>query len=203
MAVKADYIEKTTGLKGWPDNLNAVDFDADPNNDDADCLLGGRAAHLNSTGLYTAGVAAGAMAHFLKSGINSLDTSRTAHNSHGAATEPRGRMSSLVAAGSFELATDQFDATKTYAPNDNLTSPTKAMITGDAVAKSKAGLLFKTKNWGGGSDAALVRYTDNIIAVASFGRRMTTGPAVTSPVAVGAYRRSLLAFWPVYLPSTS
>ena len=99
-------------------------------------------------------------------------------------------MSGLVAVMGLELETTEFDQTVTYAYNDILHSPTDDQITG-ATQKLQAGMLFKTKNWGGGGGGALTLYPDAICGVVSI------------PMYVNSLNQNALAFWPVFLPGTA
>ncbi len=180
-------------LKGWP-SPSAVDYSAKLSANvtvDPAIVAGGRVVHLNSSGEFELGVAAGTfvMPIYLIQGASEYDVLNSSPTGPHAWTpvSPTGKMSGVVAVGAYELETTEFDTTSTYYPNDLLTSPAEADITG--TDKTAAGKLFKARNWPGGSTAAIIRITDTIVGLVS-------RPAALNP----GSRVSVLSFWPYLLP---
>jgi hypothetical protein len=208
-----DYTHELASIKGWP-AMQPLDFNGGQmaTNDAASGgALAGRAVSLNSSGNYTLGVVGFQPPMFLLRGTTSFDVATSAHNSYGVAVMPRGNLSSLVGFGALELTTTEFDTTKTYAPGDALKSPQLGQITPPETtfAPTSAGLLFKTRNWPGGSNAAFKVVGvdasgpfDTIIGMAAWGQRLADGAAVTGPAYTSPYRTSVLAFWPVFVPGS-
>lgn len=199
--IKADYTHQVVGLKNihsWT-HLNTV---SRVHPDDVAYAFGGRAAHLRTDGLFGLGASGLEMPVFLSRSQDAFDVATDEHNSYGVAVMPTGHVGAYVATGASELETTEFDQTKTWYSQDGVYSPSSAKISG--ADKSAAGLLFKTKNWPGGSDAVAVPGVDKLIGVASWGRSGTTiGPTVDGPVAIHPQRMPVLAFWPVYHPAAS
>lgn len=182
-------------LKGWP-SQTAVDHVAKlSTNVTLARVPSGRVVHLNASHEFELGAKGTQVAIFTIPASDDYDVANPGNGDtdpYGwTSVAPGGNMSGLAATGSFELATTEFEVASgvTYNPNDLLHSPTEDQITGSD--KSVAGKLFKRKGWPGGSNAALVLYTDSICAVVSRGAY------------ANHYRRNVLAFWPVYLPSAS
>ena len=193
-------------LKGWP-HQHAVDYvgKIDPATDPtAQPVNGGRVVHVSANtpvvngngrvdSLFQLGADGSDMPIFLIQGQLDYDVNNFGNGSvdpYGwTPVTPQGFQSGLVAAGAYELCSTEFDTTTgvIYNPNDQLTSPTVAEITGANFAT--AGMLFKMKNWPGGGGGQCVAYTDNICAVVSRGQY------------TNQYRVPVLAFWPVYLPA--
>lgn len=193
--IQADFVHQLTGRKGYP-LWSQLNTKGKVVADQAAAAYAGRAAHFNGDGDFELGARQAQMPLFLTASTQSFDVATTAHNSYGGAIIPEGTRGALVATGAYELETTEFDTTKTWNANDPIYSPTAGQITGDD--KSKAGLLFKSKNWPGGSDAAYVPGTDKVIGIASWGRRSTIGPAVTGPASTHPNLVPVLAFWPVF-----
>jgi hypothetical protein len=176
-------------LKGWP-SPTAVDFSAKISAlVTSTRVYGGRVAHVNDSQQFEMGHSGGQMPMFLIQGLGDFDvTNASAAGALGwTAISPIGNMSALVAVGSYELQTTEFDQTSTYHASDPLHAPTEAQITG--VDKSAAGLLYNARNWPGGSHAALAYGTDSICAVVSRG------------AGVNANRQNVLSFWPYFYPA--
>lgn len=179
-------------LKGWPRD-QAIDYVASlaPGTLPAP-LWGGRVVHVNAAQQFEPGVTGGQMGIFLLNSSIQFDVTNDPSDPSilgWTPIAPTGAMSGLVAIGGYELETTEFDVTKTYAPNDSLKSPTAAECTG-ALGVSVAGMLFKDKSYAAGG-GPLVRYTDAICGIVS---RSNTKSEYGVPI---------LAFWPVYVPSTT
>lgn len=167
--------------KGWP-RPNAVDYDAKFNTTDLATLgtaYAGRCVHVHSDGTFKYGVSGAQMPLFLFVSSNDADVSNpggTVTTDAGAwvPIAPIGKMMALVAIGAYELETTEFVGdVDDYVPNDVLKSATG---TG-----SDAGKL----------DRSATKYTDSIVGV------------VSRPGYTNSHGKSAIAFWPVYLPTTS
>lgn len=177
-------------LKGWP-SPTCVDFDAylapgvlpTP-------LYGGRVVHVNPAGQFTPGATARDMPIFLLQGSADFDVA----NDGGPPSilgwqtiAPSGKMSGLVAAGSYELESTEFDQTKTYLPGDILKSPTMIEATAGPLGVAVAGMLFKDKSYATGGGALAIG-VDNICG------------HVSRASGLSEYKVPILAFWPIYMP---
>ncbi len=176
-------------LKGWP-NPAAVDFVAKKSaNVTVAQVYGGRVVHLNNSNEFELGAVGTQMPIFCIQGSDSFDvanlsTTANGHQWYGIA--PAGHMSGLVAVGSYELETTEYDQTATYHPNDLLHSPTELQDT--ATDNAGAGLLYNHRNWGGGNAGIIVQFVDHVCGVVSRGAR------------VNSMRQNVLSFWPYFLP---
>lgn len=167
--------------KGWPSPY-AVDFTTEFDATQLAAITGnvayaGRTVHLNASGNYEFGVANRSMGMWLFQNSDDPDVENNGGNPAsdvGAwqAVAPTGKLTALVAAGAYELATTEFDTSKTYAPNDTLTAATGTTL-------ATAGVL---------TNASATPYTNPVCGVVSRG-------AVTN-----AHGQSELWFWPVYIP---
>ena len=180
-------------LKGWP-REKAVDFSAKLSaNVDATSLpvYGGQVAHVNDEGEFELGAKQAMMPVFLIQGSTDKDVANPNDpaNPSWYSVIPSGTMSGLVAIGAYELQSTEYDTSATYHVNDPLHAPTADQITG--ADKSKAGVLYNKRNWPGGNAAAITVYTDHVCGVVS---RMP---------GLNANRRSVISFWPVYVPAVN
>jgi hypothetical protein len=99
---------------------------------------------------------------------------------------PTGKLVGLVATGGYELETTEFDTAQTYVINQTLRAVT-------SNTDANAGKLTNQNASGGqgfASPGVNVVYTDSIVGVVSRGAYTNSNG------------RSVLAFWPVYLPGT-
>jgi hypothetical protein len=171
--------------KGWP-SPHAVDFSAAFDATQLATVTGGvafagRVAHLNNSGDYEFGIGDRDMAIFLFNNSDDPDVENPGGDPAtvaGAwiAVAPTGKMMGLVAAGAYELATTEFDATQTYNPGDCLTA-----VTGTTLAT--AGVI---------TNQTAVPYTNPVCGVVSRGR--------TSTSANNSHGQPEVFFWPTYLP---
>jgi hypothetical protein len=180
-------------LKGWPDE-NALDFDAFMSgNVTVVPVYGGTCVHVNPVGEFELGVGPTDMGIFLLQGSQEYDVSNYGGNNW-TAIAPTGKMSGLVASGSYELETTEFYQMATppappateYVPGQQLTAPTEALITG--TDKSMAGKLFNTTAWNTPPGAAVVNTANPVCAVVSRANH------------INHHRVPVLSFWPVYVP---
>ena len=171
--------------KGWP-SPHAVDFYAPIASSVTAAISGGvvfagRVVHLNSTDEFEMGVTDRSMAVFLFQNSDDPDVENdggTLSTDYGAwsAVSPSGKIGGLVAKGAYELASTEFDSTRTYVPNDCLTAATGTTL-------ATAGVL---------TNASATPYTNPVCGVVSRGRTPTS--------AANSHGVAELYFWPVYLP---
>jgi hypothetical protein len=160
-------------VKHWGAELNNLDFAARISANVQYSMPAGRVAHINAAGELEPGVSCARMGLFMFQGANSLDVDNTNYDQWTPLT-PSGRVNCLVATGGYELESTEFDTARTYAPNQVLTAPTGT----SSGSSATSGVL--TNN-------ATV-YVDAICGVVSRG------------VFTNVYRKTVLAFWPVYIP---
>lgn len=144
----------------------------------------GRVVSLNSNGEFELGVSGTRMPMFLKQDTDNPDVA-TYTPPYDPTQEPLAPVaiqpgtdvvvSAYVAIGGFELATTEFDSSRTYSYNDTLTAPTGTDI-------NTSGKL---------TNANAVPYVNAVCGV------------VSRPPYKNAFQRNVLAFWPVYLPAGS
>jgi hypothetical protein len=174
-------------LKGWP-SPHALDFSASFNTTQLAAISGnvafsGRVVHLDDNGAYKFGVANRQMALFLFNNSDDPDVSNDGGNPASDATawvpiKPSGKMMALPATGAYELETTEYDSSQTYLPNQTLTAATGTTL-------ATAGVLTNRAENG---DIA-TPYTHAVCGVVSRGEY------------TNSFGRSVLAFWPVYLPT--
>lgn len=168
--------------KGWP-SQNALDFTAKVSANVLYDLVAGRACHLNSSGQLEPGVFARQMGLFLFQGVNDLDVNNQ-RNDEWTPISPTGKIACLVAKGPYELETTEFDSAQTYAINDMLRAPS-----GNGTAASATGGVLTNQ-----SVVCAADLTGNPTAVCGI---------VSRGVFTNNYRKSVLAFWPIYYPGKS
>lgn len=206
MSVPSQMFKHTLNpLKGWPSPV-ALDFVGQLHSAvTISPLPAGRCVHIHSVTAITAGygpgpatgkggvpllktgVIAKQMGLFTFQGSQDFDVANPASsttNSNGTiddwfAVGPVGNVMCLVANGSYELETTEFDTAQTYAPNDPLRA-----VSNDTDA---------TDGTGGGC------LTNQGI---TFGTNAYVG-VVSRGVYTNAYGKSALAFWPVYQPTNA
>ncbi len=188
-------------LKGWP-SPSAVDKTAALSSNVTGKALSGRCVHLNSSGQFELGAVGTQMPIFLIPASTDYDVSNPAPVGSlytWTALLPAGVLGGLVAVGSYELETTEYDTGSTFHCNDPLHSPVEAEITG--ADKSQAGMLYNAKKWTGGSSAAIAAYTNNICGIVSGGNIHSDTP--TTGVRVNQLKANVLPFWPYFLPGSS
>lgn len=171
--------------KGWP-SPHAVDFVSKISaNVTIDPVFAGRVVHLNSVGEYEMGlpnvIGAAHMPIFLFQNSNDPDVSNDGGDASvdvGAwvPVAPVGNIMGLVAAGSYELESTEFEPEATagaYVPGDALSAtPDNAnAVTGGRITRS-----------------GIAAYGEPLCGVVSRG------------VFQNSHKRNALAFWPVWLP---
>lgn len=177
MAAPGQMFDHTLdALKGWfaP---SALDYVAKLSaNVTIDPLPAGRCVHLNSSGQFETGAQLLQMPIFLLQGSADFDVSNPG-STNWQAIAPVGWMSGLVATGAYELQTTEFDSTQTYAPNDHLNAvvANTTAATGGTLTNQSLGTLY-------GSDMV------NRCGVVSRGK------------STNAYGKTVVSFWPIYLP---
>lgn len=164
------------GIKGWP-NPHAVDFvTAISANVTFTPVYSGRVVHLNSAGQYEMGHTGNQMPLFLFPNSDDPDVSNyggdpTSDPSVWVSIIPSGQAVALVAVGAYELASTEFDSTKSYPPN----TPLKASTSN---SDSVNGGLLTPATFG----------TDSICGIVSRG------------VQANSRGKNSLYFWPVFIP---
>lgn len=174
-----------TALKGWA-HMHALDFTAPLSTNVEFTPPAGRVVHVNAVGQFEMGVSGHAMPLFLFQGGAAFDvanpgTSAGGHFMHQPVT-PSGAMTGLVATGGYELHSTEFDHDQTYARNDLLTAPA------DNADEDVGGVLT---NKTAGDDAIVAYGSTAVCAVVSRG------------VFANEFSKSVLGFWPVYLPAST
>ncbi len=178
-------------LKGWPSPY-ALDFKGNLHEAvTIDPFPAGRCVHIHELDAadygpgtsggdaqFQTGVDGTQMALFTLQGSTSFDVANS--GAGGGRTDwyaihPRGFIAVLVATGAYELETTEYDTAQTYLPNEPLTG-----IVGNTDADPETG--------GGCLTNACEVYTDAVCGVVSRGTY------------TNSYGKSVLAFWPVYLP---
>lgn len=176
------------GIKGWPNNLHAVDFAAKLSaNVTIDPVFAGRVVHLNAAFEYEMGLPnvdlAGNMAIFIFQNSDDPDVANPGGITGSESDEPggfiaiapAGAIMGLVAIGGYELESTEFEPEaslgSTYEPGDTLTAtPDNAdPVTGGRITKGTA-------------------YAVPLCGVVSRG------------VFTNSHFKEALAFWPVFLP---
>ena len=86
----------------------------------------GRVVHVDSTGAFAMGAHNTNVAVFLLNGSGDADVSNPGTTAGGKfmhqAVAPTGKLSGLVATGGYEIASTEFDTSRTYTPGDLLTA---------------------------------------------------------------------------------
>lgn len=166
--------------KGWPHQA-ALDFTAKISANVLYDLRAGQVTHLNSVGELEPGVKLLQMALFIFQGANDLDVNNQ-RNDQWTPVSPTGRVACFVAKGGFELETTEYLTALSYARNDHLWAPT-GNTSGDefvsgVLTNASPGTLYHASNM------------QARIGVVSRG------------VFKNSYGKSVIAFWPIYLPGT-
>jgi len=168
--------ETLNALKGWP-QMNAVDFEAKLDASVSTRLPPGSVVHVSASKTFLPGV--GNVARMPLYTFQASDDPDVKNEGGDPATDkgawiginPTGVMMALVAIGSYELVSTNYNSAVSYAPNDFLTSPT---VAGGGV---NAGQLTK----------GTIK-TNCLCGVVSRG------------VVDNGYGEDALAFWAYYLP---
>lgn len=178
MAVSQMFDHSLDALKGWP-SPHALDFTAKlSSNVTLDPVPAGRCVHATSAG-FELGVILLQMPIFLLQGSDAFDVSNPGGNNW-TAISPTGVLSGLVATGGFELETTEFDTAQTYAVNDHLKAiDDNSGATGGTLTNQSLGTLYHASTM------------EARVGVVSRGKR------------TNAYGKTVLAFWPIYLPGTA
>jgi hypothetical protein len=173
--------------KGWP-NQSVLDHVCKISANVLYSMLPGQTGHLNSAGEIEPGCVNKQMALFIFQGKDDFDVS-SERNDEWTPISPTGKVMSLVATGGFELETTEFDTGQIYAPNDHLRAPTGLGSTAYAAGSGKL-------------------TNQGIIYAANVADPGTNSTAICGVVSRGAYthklyKKSVLAFWPIYYPGRS
>ena len=165
-------------LKGWPSPY-ALDKSVDLAVGEP-AVVAGRVLSLNASGKFQLGLECNAMPIFAWQKSDDFDVVGDDGNLVGSGGgdpvggEPIPKMSGLVATGSYELQSTEFDATATYAPNTPLTS--------GAPGAADAGIIKPT------SDGNF--YGETVCGVVSDGVGASENHGI-----------DLLTFWSTFIPA--
>jgi hypothetical protein len=111
--------------KGWFD-MAALDYDAKLASAVTFDVPRGRVVHVDSTGAFRPGAHNTGVAIFLLNGSTDADVSNPGTTASGnfmhRAIAPTGKMSGLVATGGYEIASTEFDSSRSYTPGALLTA---------------------------------------------------------------------------------
>jgi hypothetical protein len=163
--------------KGWPNPI-ALDFRALVSANVLYNMVAGQSAHLNSSGQLEPGVIAKQMGLFIFQGVNELDVNNAQSSGQWVPITPKGYIMCLVAKGPYELETTEYDSTQVYAFNDALRSPT-----GNAANAYPGSGQLTNQGFTFGTNA--------YCGVVSRGQLKNS------------YGQNVLAFWPVYQPTSA
>lgn len=182
------FAHRLNPIKGWFD-MAALDFSAKLSPNVTIEVHAGRVLHINAAGEFETGIAGTQMPIFAWNADYHYDVSNNGTTAEGTFMHepilPEGDMSGLVATGSYELETSEFDVTPTvaYAPNQLLT----AIVANDTQA---TGGVVSNDRAGAGGDAGAVRqYVDPVCGIVSRG------------ASKNEHGVPMLAFWSLYLPA--
>lgn len=111
--------------KGWFD-MASLDYSAKLSSAVTFTVPRGRVVHVDSTGAFAMGAHNTNVAVFLLNGSGDADVSNPGTTAGGKfmhqAVAPTGKLSGLVATGGYEIASTEFDTSRTYTPGDLLTA---------------------------------------------------------------------------------
>lgn len=168
--------------KGWFEPA-ALDKSALLSGDVSFDVPAGRVVHLNPSGEFEMGVGVTDMAIFLLQASNDYDVANPGMTPSGLfmhqAIGPKGVMSGVVATGSYEVQSTEFDSDQTYTPGDLLTAAA------DNADADVGGVLT---NVGSGDAGDVEQFVDPVCGVVSDGAFRN------------AHGVNVLGFWPVWLP---
>ena len=165
--------------------MAALDYTAKLSSDvTVTTVYAGRCVHLNATGEFELGCTGSQMPIFILQNSDDNDVSNT-----GGTTwypiGPTGVITGLVAKGSYELETTEFDTARTYAPNDFLRckSSSNSSADGGLLTNNSVVTLENSSALSGSTNPTAV------VGVVSRGVRKRQSD-----------RNNVLAFWPTYKP---
>jgi hypothetical protein len=174
--------------KGWF-QMAALDYDAKLSSAVTFTVPRGRVVHVDSAGDFRPGAHNTGVAIFLLNGSGEADVSnpgwgqgqgagganatQSAANFMHIAIAPTGKMSGLVATGGYEIASTEFDSSRSYAPGDLLTA---------TASNSNATTGGRITN------ESVEQFVTPVVGVVSSGKAKNHN---------GAYA---LSFWTVWLP---
>ena len=168
--------------KGWFQPA-ALDFTAKLSANVTFDVPSGRTLHVNSAGEFETGVGETDMAIFCLQASDDFDVSNPGTTPSGnfmhQSIGPAGNMSGLVAEGAYEIESTEYNAARTYTPNDLLTA---------AVANTTLATGGVLTNAGTGALGDVEQFVDPVCGVVSRG-------AFTN-----AHGIDVLAFWPTFVP---
>ena len=174
-------------IKGWF-HMAALDYTAKLSSDvTVTTVYAGRCVHLNATGEFELGCQGSQMPIFILQNSDDNDVSNT-----GGTTwypiGPTGVITGLVAKGSYELETTEFDTARTYAPNDFLRCKSSSNSSADGGLLTNNGVVTLENS----SSLSSSTNPTAVVGVVSRGVRKRQSD-----------RNNVLAFWPTYKPGKS
>jgi hypothetical protein len=165
--------------KGWFD-MAALDYDAKLSSAVTFDVPRGRVVHVDSTGAFRPGAHNTGVAVFLLNGSTDADVSNPGTTASGnfmhRAIAPTGKMSGLVATGGYEIASTEFDSSRSYTPGDLLT----------AVASNS-----NATTGGRITNESVTQYVTPVVGVVSSGKAKNHNGV------------EALSFWTVWLPGAA
>jgi hypothetical protein len=166
--------------KGWP-SATALDYRVQFSSAVLYTIVAGQSGHTTTAdqfGNWQPGVTGQQMGLFLFQGQNDLDVNNTASSGQWQPVTPRGYAMCFPAKAPLELETTEYDSTQTYTANQPLRSPTG----NSATAYPGSGQLTNQSF--------------------TFGTNAYCG-LVSRGQFTNSYASKVIAFWPVYQPTTS
>jgi hypothetical protein len=171
--------------KGWFD-MASLDYSAKLAGAVTFAVPRGRVVHVDTDGNFRPGAHAKNIAIFLLNGSEDADVSNPGTTAAGnfmhRAIAPTGKMSGLVATGGYEIATTEYNISRTYVPGDLLTA------TASNTDSATGGVVT---NAGSGSDGKVKQYINPVVGVVSSG-------ATKNHNGINS-----LSFWSVWLPGAA
>lgn len=165
--------------KGWFD-MASLDYSAKLSSAVTFAVKRGRVVHVDSNGEFRPGAHDTNIAIFLLNGSEDADVSNPGTTAGGRfmhqAVAPTGKMSGLVATGGYEIATTEFDTSRTYTPGDLLTA---------TASNSNATTGGRVTN------ESVTQYVTPVVGVVSSGKAQNHNGI------------QALSFWTVWLPGAA
>jgi hypothetical protein len=165
-----------TAVKGWmPGTPVPIDKAARLSAEVTITVWKGRVMHLNDAGEFEMGCTGNQMAIFALQNSSDTDVDVTVDQTQGTQGIGGQVMSGLVAVGSYELQTTEFDDDHNYTPNDLLRAQTGNTVQATGGVLTKAGVtLYNTAVCG-------------VVSQTQFKNH---------------HKKFVLTFWPVFCPGT-
>jgi hypothetical protein len=173
-------------IRGWLDQVSLIKTRplAAALLNSATSVPAGRVAHLNDDGAWELGASGWQMPCFLWQGKDDPDVfndgvSPNTGEQNWLSIIPTGDMTGLVANGTYELQTTEFDDTQTYLPNQPLKPDSDGKLTNQSITTGS--LVCGITSWFENAD-------------------VDEAANVDGPVHQNAHGITVLTFWTVYIP---